>query len=549
MELGQVFRTSKNSKQYLLFQITPPDASLEVEGEPWKVIGGGAEKLIPYGTYTYRVSAPGYHTDAGKIVVSDPENAHTVKVNLLPNYGWYKIEDTGDLLTSADIYVDGIYVADGVSTVGPDSKKQISSGTHTIKIVKKNYQLYEQQFIVKDGQTETIKPRLIPNFSNIIMTIPNGGDIYIDGVKVGADTWSGPLEVGEYIVECRKDHHRTTSQPVKITKAGERQTITLPSPIPLLGSLSVESIPRGSNVVVDGVSRGVTPLFITDIIEGTHSVVISKTGYQNYDSTVDVSANKNTTISATLNDICNVDISYSPRNATLSIDGEICGNNGAYSYVGRGGYHLVKLTAGNRFKQIERKVLFGKTPNLNFSLTRINARPSDFYIGGGLTSVGGGLQATVGCHIKKFNIEVSATQGTESSSVFWNYIGENYNEDNSPKVDYTPRSLAIRMGNSFLLGSKLKFTPQLGVRYTEFETSTGDYIGEEVATYIPTCVSGTVGIRAYWGLFRYLGVSITPEYAFPINEGNLYKILSGMLPEVKSCGSGLGVNAALVLCF
>ena len=66
------------------------------------------------------------------------------------------------------------------------------------------------------------------------------------------------------------------------------------------GSIRVSSNPSGADVYVDGIHRGKTPLFISKIIEGAHSVKLTKLGYEDVSETIYVSVGETTYVSETL---------------------------------------------------------------------------------------------------------------------------------------------------------------------------------------------------------------------------------------------------------
>ena len=97
---GKVITTIEEEvhEQFLLFQISPPDAMLEVDDLVWPVSPEGtAKKLMNFGTYTYRVQAQNYHPDAGKVTVDNPDEAKMVEVTLQPNFGWIEVSGDGNL--------------------------------------------------------------------------------------------------------------------------------------------------------------------------------------------------------------------------------------------------------------------------------------------------------------------------------------------------------------------------------------------------------------------------------------------------------------------
>lgn len=73
---------SETTQQYLEFQISPPDAELEVDGEIWPLSGEGtARRRVNKGTYYYRITSPDYRDEEGTVLV---DISKTVSVTLIP---------------------------------------------------------------------------------------------------------------------------------------------------------------------------------------------------------------------------------------------------------------------------------------------------------------------------------------------------------------------------------------------------------------------------------------------------------------------------------
>jgi len=66
------------------------------------------------------------------------------------------------------------------------------------------------------------------------------------------------------------------------------------------GNLNVTSNPSGANVFVDGISRGLTPIYITGLSVGKHSVLLTKESFKDYKKTVSISAGRTTKLNAKL---------------------------------------------------------------------------------------------------------------------------------------------------------------------------------------------------------------------------------------------------------
>ena len=91
-----------------------------------------------------------------------------------------------------------------------------------------------------------------------------GADVYVDNAMIGkAPCKSGPMSSGQHMVrivlgkgvykiECKQANHETTMVSKEISTEMSRQTIDLPSPRPIYGSLNVESTPKISKLFIDG---------------------------------------------------------------------------------------------------------------------------------------------------------------------------------------------------------------------------------------------------------------------------------------------------------
>jgi hypothetical protein len=80
-------------------------------------------------------------------------------------------------------------------------------------------------------------------------------------------------------------------------------SITLTTPtiqVPPTGTLDIRSVPAGADVVVDGIVQGTTPVELTGVPEGSHTVVLSLAGYSNSTSTVTIVAGEITTVNVAL---------------------------------------------------------------------------------------------------------------------------------------------------------------------------------------------------------------------------------------------------------
>ena len=66
------------------------------------------------------------------------------------------------------------------------------------------------------------------------------------------------------------------------------------------GRLEISSSPSGASILVDGTARGTTPDIVKDILEGSHKVLLQKSGYEDWVKMVSVEADETTEVDANL---------------------------------------------------------------------------------------------------------------------------------------------------------------------------------------------------------------------------------------------------------
>ena len=129
------------------------------------------------------------------------------------------------------------------------------------------------------------------------------------------------LPFGTYIVRVVQDGFVTAREEVTLGPRDASRTIdarlepiarapavprpdaaAAPAPVPGMGSLYVDSRPRGATVLVDGKSVGVTPLSLAEVPAGSHVVQIDMAGKKPWTTTAVVAAGKRASVSGSLED-------------------------------------------------------------------------------------------------------------------------------------------------------------------------------------------------------------------------------------------------------
>ena len=325
--------------QYLAFQISPPSATLVVDEKFWDVeADGSAQDYVNFGTYSWRVEAPNYHSDAGRVTVDDPNNAKIVTVTLQPNFGWIEVAGTGNL-QGASVYVDNALIGRA-----PCKSEALKSGKHALRITKKMYDTYTEMVTVADNETTHIAPTLTADFAEVTLTVDADADIYVNDERKGTRTWTGQLGSGIYKIECKQANHEASLTTQEISANMQNKTITLPVPRPIYGSLNVESIPNFCKLYIDGMDMGTTPKSIAEILIGQHEIKLTKDGYADHTEAITITRGERKQVKATLSNGKEIQFTCNVPNAQLEIDGQkMSSANGTYMLTY--GQHSLKATA------------------------------------------------------------------------------------------------------------------------------------------------------------------------------------------------------------
>ena len=202
--------------------------------------------------------------------------------------------------------------------------------------------------IVTSSPTQTYSPPG-PYGTIYVESSPAGADVYLDGDARGRapltiyDLWPGTYEI-----TARMTGFETFRSTITITGATRSAVYCRLTPDNSGGGLTVMSSPVWATVYLDGVEKGVTPLTINDPATGSHIIQLKRTGYDDWESTVDVQGGTAKTISAILNEKTintdrGVNVSSNPAGASVSLDGLAKGFTPITLYNLAAGIHGIQI--------------------------------------------------------------------------------------------------------------------------------------------------------------------------------------------------------------
>lgn len=136
-----VLSPSGSQQQYLLFQLNPPNATLEVNDSLWSVEANGtAMKSVDFGSYTYRVQAQGYKSEVGIAKVDNPEKPKIVPVTLSPVLTNVQNSSQQAVSTSPENMLTSVF------SVSPTEKVHFSKGNLQYQASTNTWRFAEHQW-------------------------------------------------------------------------------------------------------------------------------------------------------------------------------------------------------------------------------------------------------------------------------------------------------------------------------------------------------------------------------------------------------------------
>ena len=302
----------------VIFNITPSDVETLITFNGKKDIAAKEtyDDYVRYGAYPYEIKASNeYHTESGIVVVNS--SRVEVPINLRTQYGTLIVQ--GPKVIGATIYLDGVKMG-----TAPLTMERVISGRHTLKVTKERCGTYEEEIVIDDGQTVRREPEMVLRYAHLVFSVGEDAEIWINDRPRGKGKVEDDFE-GELIVECKKEHHKSTRQKIQ-ANPGEYRSIPLEQPIPKYGKLNVSSSPSAAQVYIDGeLQKSSTPVLITGLLEGKHEVLVRKKGKADEYREVEIKENQGEQISVQMKDAYSVKVHTNATEYSVKVNGRDLG--------------------------------------------------------------------------------------------------------------------------------------------------------------------------------------------------------------------------------
>ena len=315
------------SSHFTLVPVSPTTGSLYITSSPTGAtvtIDGMVDGTTPVavlglfpGSHSVTLSMVGYQTYSGSATVTASEET-PVNVVLTPEGG-----GTPGYLTVYSFPLKATAAIDG-TVVGktPLMGTRVNPGTHTLTIGMTGYSDYTTSINVAAGSHLQLPLIILQRGSSTpgslsVTSSPSGATLMVDGTGYGPTPVVVPgLSPGSHSIILSMAGYQTYSGSATVTAGIETPVNIVLVPVsPTTGSLSVTSNPTGATVMVDGTGYGPTPVVVPGLSPGSHSISISKAGYQAYSGSASVTAGSETPVFVVL-----TQVSPSPTTTTPAGD-------------------------------------------------------------------------------------------------------------------------------------------------------------------------------------------------------------------------------------
>ena len=331
MQTDKPGKEYKLSKQWVVFQVIPENAILQVDSTVSLVRDGLAQFELPLGKHGYHVEAPFYEELSDSVEVVDSAKL-VVPVVLQSVYSYMTVKLP---VAEGRIYIDSEPIGKGEATSG-----RLQPGDHHLIVMQEetcyadtvvNLGVGEKKILTLNASS--LKPRPLmarainpgtveePKDSTVtdsLAAVPQDSlkalvtitapdeetQIWLNREPLAYGKWEGKLEIGFYIVSTLKEG--LESKPVFLWVDDTLpKVLDLSLPKASYGVLNIHSNVVGATIILNRVEVGVTPCILENLPATVAcKIQLKKKGYR--DETI--------TVMPVPNDMLNVQLNMKPDN-------------------------------------------------------------------------------------------------------------------------------------------------------------------------------------------------------------------------------------------
>ncbi len=165
------------------------------------------------GDYKIECRLASHRTATKQLSVQPALDGQTIDLAApIPIYGRLNVTSTP---IDADIYLDGQKVG-----TTPMMLPKCLIGQHTVRISKAGHSDFAKTIALAEGATEEISARL-ESGKPVVISAPEGADIYVDGAKVGTTRFEGALAFGSHTAYAMLGGKKSGEKAINVSMQGE----------------------------------------------------------------------------------------------------------------------------------------------------------------------------------------------------------------------------------------------------------------------------------------------------------------------------------------
>ena len=330
MQTDKPGKESKLSKQWVVFQVIPENAILQVDSTVALVRDGYAQFELPLGKHGYHVEAPFYEELSDSVEVVDSAKL-VVPVVLQSVYSYMTVKLP---VSEGRIYIDSEPIGKGEATSG-----RLQSGDHHLIVMQGetcyvdtvvNLGVGEKKILtlnasnlkarplmaraITHGPVEEVKDSTVTDSlavpqdslkAQVTITAPDEEtQIWLNREPLAFGKWEGLLELGFYSISTLKEGLESKTIYFWVDDTLPK-VVDLSLPKASYGVLNIHSNVVGATILLNRVEVGVTPCILENLPATVAcKIVLKKKGYR--DATI--------TVMPVPNDMLNVELNMKPDN-------------------------------------------------------------------------------------------------------------------------------------------------------------------------------------------------------------------------------------------
>lgn len=236
----------------------------------------------------------------------------------------YSVVNFSSLPEGAEVFIDG-----ELKNKTPFKLSDMTPGkSYHVRMVLDNYEPYDAIIKPLEGYNDPVYAKLEPLKGILLVTSePEGAEISLNGYTLGETPrlLTTLLTKDFYIITLKKTGFLDNK--IEVRFDGRRPLVRNVKLILNSGVANIMSDPEGAEVILNGISRGVTPVIVPEIPNGRMSLVLKKEGFKTVSQEIAINPGDKPNLHYALEPLPGrLNISSVPQGARFYINGEPRGN-------------------------------------------------------------------------------------------------------------------------------------------------------------------------------------------------------------------------------